>query len=197
MPRFAALLRGVNVGGGNRVPMAELRALLEDLGYTEVATLLNSGNAVFTSGGRSSARHEPQIRAALKASLGVDVAVIVKSGADLLAAQKENPIRVQEAEGSRLLVGFRLRPREPCGAQGRVVSREASRAFPRRPARPLPLVPEWQACRARRASSARPPRARDHHAQLGHTPQAHRTRGTSLTCIREPRVVCIHEERES
>jgi len=110
MPRFAALLRGVNVGKGNRVPMASLRALLEDLGYTSVVTLLNSGNAVFTSSGRSSARHELPIRAALKASVSVDVAVIVKSGAELLAAQKENPIRVQEAEGSRLLVGFASDP---------------------------------------------------------------------------------------
>jgi len=110
MPRYAALLRGVNVGGANRVPMAEFRALLEKLGYTDVATLLNSGNAVFTSGGRASAPHEPKIRAALKASLGLDVAVIVKSGAELLAAQKENPIRVQEAEGSRLLVGFASDP---------------------------------------------------------------------------------------
>jgi uncharacterized protein (DUF1697 family) len=110
MPRFAALLRGVNVGKGNRVPMASLRALLEDLGYSDVATLLNSGNAVFTSGGRSSAPHEPKIRAALKASVGIDVAVIVKSGAELLAAQKENPIRVQEAEASRLLVGFASNP---------------------------------------------------------------------------------------
>ena len=106
MPRFAALLRGVNVGGGNRVPMAEFRALLEDLGHTDVATLLNSGNAVFTSGVRSAERHEQSIRSALAKAVGVDVAVIVKSGADLLAVQKENPIRVQGTDASRLLVGF-------------------------------------------------------------------------------------------
>ena len=47
MPTFVALLRGVNVGKAKRVPMAELRALLSGLGYTGVATLLNSGNAVF------------------------------------------------------------------------------------------------------------------------------------------------------
>jgi uncharacterized protein (DUF1697 family) len=45
--RFAALLRGINVGPNKRVPMAELRELLEELGATEVKTLLNSGNAVF------------------------------------------------------------------------------------------------------------------------------------------------------
>ena len=47
MPAFVALLRGVNVGKAKRVPMAELRDLLSSLGYTGVATLLNSGNAVF------------------------------------------------------------------------------------------------------------------------------------------------------
>ena len=45
MPTFVALLRGVNVGKAKRVPMAEFRALLLALGYTRVATLLNSGNA--------------------------------------------------------------------------------------------------------------------------------------------------------
>ena len=106
MPRFVALLRGVNVGGANLVPMAELRSLLADLGHTDVATLLNSGNAVFTSSGRSPDRHAQLIRGAVRDSLGVDVPVIVKSGADLLAVQKENPVRVAGAEGSRLLVGF-------------------------------------------------------------------------------------------
>jgi uncharacterized protein (DUF1697 family) len=45
MPRFVALLRGVNVGKAKRVPMAQLRAWLAELGYSGVATLLNSGNA--------------------------------------------------------------------------------------------------------------------------------------------------------
>jgi uncharacterized protein (DUF1697 family) len=48
VPAFVALLRGVNVGKGKRVPMGELRALLCALGYTGVSTLLNSGNAVLT-----------------------------------------------------------------------------------------------------------------------------------------------------
>lgn len=49
MPAFAALLRGVNVGRGHRIAMADLRALLAALGYLRVATLLNSGNATFTA----------------------------------------------------------------------------------------------------------------------------------------------------
>lgn len=43
MPRFVALLRGVNVGNGNRLPVADFKVLLESLGYEDVHTLLNSG----------------------------------------------------------------------------------------------------------------------------------------------------------
>src|SRR4051794_32869155 len=48
--RQVALIRGINVGKAKRVAMADLRAALEDLGYTDVRTLLNSGNVVFTAG---------------------------------------------------------------------------------------------------------------------------------------------------
>ena len=47
--RRIALLRGINLGATNRVKMPELRALLEELGYEDVATLVQSGNVVFTS----------------------------------------------------------------------------------------------------------------------------------------------------
>jgi len=53
VPKFVVLLRGVNVGGAKRVPMAQFRALLSDLGYGGVGTLLNSGNAVFSAASRS------------------------------------------------------------------------------------------------------------------------------------------------
>ena len=52
MPRNIALLRGINLGAKRRVAMADLRALLEELGYTDVRTVLASGNAIFT--GRTS-----------------------------------------------------------------------------------------------------------------------------------------------
>ena len=47
MKRHIALLRGINVGKAKRVPMADLRALMQGLGHANVRTLLNSGNAVF------------------------------------------------------------------------------------------------------------------------------------------------------
>ena len=57
-----ALLRGINVGKAKRVPMAELRALLAGLGYGDVQTLLNSGNAVFTHANASPAAVERALR---------------------------------------------------------------------------------------------------------------------------------------
>jgi uncharacterized protein (DUF1697 family) len=110
MPRFVALLRGVNVGKGKRVPMAEWRRLLEALGYREVETLLNSGNAVFTSSGRSPRTHSDDIRLALQKSLGLEVPVIVKSATDLAAIQEENTLALEALDPTRLLVAFTAEP---------------------------------------------------------------------------------------
>ena len=106
MPAFVALLRGVNVGKANRVPMAHLRELLAALGYTSVATLLNSGNAVFVADDAPSARHASAIAAAIADQLGVDVPVIVKSARELSAIVAANPIRAEPSAHSRLIVAF-------------------------------------------------------------------------------------------
>jgi uncharacterized protein (DUF1697 family) len=106
MTTFIALLRGVNVGKSRRVPMAEFRALLAGLGYTGVVTLLNSGNAVFRAAGGTSARHASDIAAALAGALKVEVAVIVKSAGELDSIIGANPIEVEAAGQSRLLVAF-------------------------------------------------------------------------------------------
>lgn len=106
MPQFVVLLRGVNVGTGNRVPMAAFRELLEARGFSEVRTLLNSGNAVFRSAARSAANHAKTISARLQESLGVGVLVVVKSSAEFLAAVAGNPFALLEKDHSRFLVAF-------------------------------------------------------------------------------------------
>lgn len=106
MPRFVVLLRGVNVGKAQRVPMAGFRGLLSGLGYTDIVTLLNSGNAVFRATNAAPARHAADIAAALAAELGVDVQVLVKSAKELAAIVAENPIAVGAADRSRFLVAF-------------------------------------------------------------------------------------------
>ena len=86
--------------------MAEFRALLEDLGYKDVKTLLNSGNAVFASTGRSASKHAEEIASALQDRLGVVASTIVKSGSELESVVNQNPIVPEESEHSRFLVAL-------------------------------------------------------------------------------------------
>jgi len=106
MKHHIALLRGINVGKAKRVPMADLRALMETLGYANVRTLLNSGNAVFETKGGTPAGHAKKLRAAILDQLGVDCEVVVKSAADLAAAIAEHPLRRHANDDARLLVMF-------------------------------------------------------------------------------------------
>jgi len=110
VPRYVALLRGVNVGGANRVPMAAWRANLESLGCTRVRTVLASGNAVFDHPSRSPAPLAARIRAGLVESLGVDVPVIVKSASELAAIAAGNRLAKLAANPSRLLVAVASAP---------------------------------------------------------------------------------------
>lgn len=100
--RHVALWRGINVGKAKRLAMADLKQLLTGLGATQVATLLNSGNAVFDT--RKKITGE-QIRAAVADQLGVDAAVILKTAAEWQAIAAEQPI-AEADDPSRLLVAI-------------------------------------------------------------------------------------------
>jgi uncharacterized protein (DUF1697 family) len=102
--RHVALLRGINVGRAKRVAMADLRKLVEGLGYSDVRTLLNSGNVVFTARGSARGDHAGRIEKALASRLGVSARVIVLSAADLDAVVRENPLAAIADHPSRLLV---------------------------------------------------------------------------------------------
>lgn len=104
MPRLVALFRGINVGKAKRIAMADLRALLEELGYEDVQTLLNSGNAVFTGGAGSPATHARRIHDAVAKQLGVDARVIVKSAQDVAGIMAGNALDKIATNPSRLLV---------------------------------------------------------------------------------------------
>ena len=106
MTRFVALFRGINVGKAKRIAMADLRALLESLGYTNVRTLLNSGNAVFDATGAKASVHAAGIESALAARLGVKATVIVKSAKEVAAIVDDNPLAGSVVDPSKLLVVF-------------------------------------------------------------------------------------------
>jgi uncharacterized protein (DUF1697 family) len=91
MTRYVALLRGINVGGRNKVAMSDLRQVSESLGHTEVATYIQSGNLVFTSLDESANGLADALEAEIARSLGVSPAVVVLSRADLAQVIADNP----------------------------------------------------------------------------------------------------------
>jgi uncharacterized protein (DUF1697 family) len=106
VPTYVALLRGINLGSRRRVAMADLRALLEGLGYDEVRTHLQSGNAVFRTGTRSAAAVKKQLEKALDDAYDFDVDVVVRSAAQLAKVVDANPFAGTATDGARYLVTF-------------------------------------------------------------------------------------------
>lgn len=104
--RYAVLLRAVNLGGSSKVAMADLRALLADLGLDDVRTLLNSGNAVFDAEGTDPAELETRIGTALEAAYGKPIPCLVRTPAEVRAVLEQNPLADVATDGSRLLVHF-------------------------------------------------------------------------------------------
>lgn len=103
--RYMALLRGVNnIGATKRVAMADLRILFERLGFSEVRTLLNSGNVVFTAKEGRSGEVVPRIQRALRAQLGLPVRLIVLSSAEVATVVRDNPLARVATNPSHLLV---------------------------------------------------------------------------------------------
>lgn len=91
MPRYAALLRAINVGGNRKVPMARLRELLEEVGFTDVATYVNSGNVVLSSPDPA-AKVASRIATLLAAEFGFEVPTIVRTKAQLAKVVAADPI---------------------------------------------------------------------------------------------------------
>ena len=107
MARYVALLRGINVGKAKRVAMADLRSLLEDLGHTEVGTILMSGNAVFTSSSRSAAALGKAIEKAIAERMSMDVKVFVRTAAEIQKVVDDVPWPdLAEKDPSRLGIAF-------------------------------------------------------------------------------------------
>lgn len=99
-----ALIRGINVGRAKRVAMGDLKALVEDLGYRSVRTLLNSGNVVFTSTRGQPAAAAARIEEGLVRRLGVSARVLVITAMELEAIVKDNPLAAVAKDPSRLMV---------------------------------------------------------------------------------------------
>jgi uncharacterized protein (DUF1697 family) len=109
--RHVLLLRGVNVGGHKKVPLATLRGMLTDLGYGSVRTLLNSGNAVFdVSRPPRPGKIAERIESAIEATFGFSARAFVLSAAEVDRTIAENPLAARVEHPSRLLVAFLRTP---------------------------------------------------------------------------------------
>lgn len=92
MKRYVALLRAVNVGGTGKLPMADLKAICVDAGFTRVATYIASGNVVFdATGGAASVKTALESR--LLAHAGKKIDVLIRTAAEMAAVLAENPFR--------------------------------------------------------------------------------------------------------
>jgi uncharacterized protein (DUF1697 family) len=90
MPRHVALLRGVNVGGV-KLAMSDLRTVLSSLGYADVSTYIQSGNALFSANGAEPAALAAEIEAALDEQLGMRPRVLVLTRDELAQVIRDNP----------------------------------------------------------------------------------------------------------
>lgn len=118
MTAYAAFLRGINVGGNKLISMAELRQATEELGYTDVASYLNSGNLVLVT---------PEPRSAVERALttmitrrfGLSVDVAARSRIQLEQVLRDNPF--PEGNPSQVTIAF-LVGKPPPGAPDRIAA---------------------------------------------------------------------------
>jgi uncharacterized protein (DUF1697 family) len=107
MTRYVALLRGINVGGANKISMPQLRAMAENLGYQSVSTYINSGNLLFTSSQGGGGLAE-EIQQAITAEFGRPIEVTVRSLDQLRRILAANPY--PEGNPSQVTVAFLTKP---------------------------------------------------------------------------------------
>ena len=91
MRTWIALIRGINVGGNNVLPMKELRALLENLGFENARTYIQSGNCIFQSDRDDTSSFSEEIAGAIMAKLDFKPSVLILNKSDLRRAIEQNP----------------------------------------------------------------------------------------------------------
>jgi uncharacterized protein (DUF1697 family) len=112
MTVYIALLRGINVGGHNKIAMANLKELFRELGFQNAFTYIQSGNVVFRSEVKDPSAIEKTLKRGIKDRFSLDVEVIVKSHEELLRIIDANPFdKASLSEGERIF--FTLLSQEP------------------------------------------------------------------------------------
>ena len=105
MPRYVALLRGINLGPRNRVAMPALREALEEAGFDDVKTYVQSGNVVLGSRAKPEAVRR-KVEQVIADRFGLEIPVVVRTRAELAAVVKRNPLGKVATEPKRYQVSF-------------------------------------------------------------------------------------------
>ncbi len=113
MTTYAALLRGINVGGTRKLPMADLRTLLTGLGHSGVRTHLQSGQAVFTADRGDAESLAAELTRAIEDRFGFFVDVLVRDHGYLAAVAEACPFPAAELEARQLHVTYFSAPVTP------------------------------------------------------------------------------------
>lgn len=120
---WVALVRGINVGRAKRITMLDLRTMLESLGYKEVRTHGQSGNAIFSSGQRNAEALEQEISSRIRTHFRMDAAVLLRTATEFAGVVDANPFVTHGAPSSEL--HFAFLSAEPAAAKAAAVDREA------------------------------------------------------------------------
>lgn len=113
MARSVALLRGINVGGGNKIAMAELRAIAGGLGWANVATYIQTGNVVFDAESADEATLAAALAEALSEKADLSVPIVVRPAPDLVRIANSHPMAESEADHRLLHVQLLDRVPDP------------------------------------------------------------------------------------
>lgn len=107
MASYVALLRAVNVGGSSQVRMDDLRALLVEMGYSEVQSILQSGNLIFRAAPSDDEKIEHRLETAIGKRLGLATEVFVRSSGELRRIVEDNPFPTEaQVDPAHLTVAF-------------------------------------------------------------------------------------------
>ena len=104
--RFVALLRGINVGGKNKLPMKDLVGIFSDVGCTDVTSYIQSGNIIFGAPLDLAKRVPDLVTKKIQTSLGLSVPVVVRSSKELGEVSRNNPFLKKTRDSDGLHVAF-------------------------------------------------------------------------------------------
>ena len=91
MAKYVALLRGINVGGNNKIEMAKLKSGFESLGHTNVVTYINSGNVIFDTKKKATEKITKEIEELILETFKISIPVIIRDQKNILAVCKTVP----------------------------------------------------------------------------------------------------------